>query len=694
MISQTLKQKNKIKKDKELIQDFSQYIRIITRNTWVNFIPDTSKEAVARVVPGDNWIRFNPVFSFSLLEQLYWWEEQITWFTLNTKHLILVILHELNHIINHYQLKNSSKVISFNWELLSPIDYYKAVFKEYGLELKFFIDVIEDIDANNHATKLQAPILEIAKKEIYRNICMRHRDFRELPLHTQFLLCCFRESMLEDETCEVDDTVREIITHINKPWASLEKIKNPLLSYDEQLPEIVNLYKDYYLRLKQRDKKKQEELDNLVKQSNKQWWNSEVDPLGWEDNVNLPHLLEDSLNDEEKNGQENKGQKEWDKAQKEDNESKDEAKISIPKKILDKISKSIENKFIDDQKTPEELNLENSIRKERWEEKKFDMEEIKRQIKQQENIKNKIKLIKDRNWDSIYERITNQIFSKIIEKKKYKTIHEDSPRPMSEGWQFSPHHFVEGMMYAKAWDYDPLIMQQDRPKMAEKKKPWSFSVTFILDWSASMYWAKNTQQALSTLLMLYAIQDIRNRLEKEDLSIIDNFSIDSQVMMFKWFDKVDTLKSRWKDITRKDMIKITQELKFSSWNSNWTDALAKYYNSVSNPFNWMTSSEYEEWKSNVKMWKKKEIVFVLSDWEFNAWWDPADIINKLRNMWIVVCWIWISKAGTAIVKLFWAKKNDTEKDKYWFWIHCPNEKDLCRVLNELLASHLENWIWD
>jgi hypothetical protein len=33
--------------------------------------------------------------------------------------------------------------------------------------------------------------------------------------------------------------------------------------------------------------------------------------------------------------------------------------------------------------------------------------------------------------------------------------------------------------------------------------------------------------------MLYAIQDIRNRLEKEDLSIIDKFSIDSQVMMFK-----------------------------------------------------------------------------------------------------------------------------------------------------------------
>ena len=688
-----MKQNKKFSKDKTLIQEFSQYMRIITRNTWVNFIPDTSKETVAWIVPWDNWIRFNPVFSFSLLEQLYWWDKQ-PWFTLNTKHLILIILHELNHIVNHYQLKNSKKTIPFNGKDLSPIEYYKAVFKEYWLELKFFIDIIEDIDANNHATKIQAPILEISKKEIYKSICMRHCDFRELPLQTQFLLCCFRESMIEDEVCEVDSVVRDIITHINKPWSALEKIKNPLLTYDEQLPEIVNLYKDYFLRLKEKDKRKQEELNNLVKQSNKQWWNSDIDPLGWEDKANLPHLLEDSLNIEDQNSQHNKNQKEWDTAQEERKHSKDVSKIQMPKKVLDKIAKTIENKFIDDQKTPEELNLENSIKKEWWDEKKFDMEEVKWQIKQQENIKNKIKFIKDRNWDSIYERITNQIFSKIIEKKKYRTIHEDSPRPMSEGWQFSPHHFVEGMMYAKAWDYDPLIMQQDRPKVAEKKKSGSFSVTFILDGSASMYWAKNTQQALSTLLMLYAIQDIRNRLEKEDLSIIGDFSIDSQVLMFKGFEKVDTLKARWKDITRKDMIKITQELKFSSWNSNWTDALAKYYYSVSQPFNWMTSSEYEEWKNNVKLWRKKELVFVLSDWEFNEGGDPAGIINKLRNMWIVVCWIWISNSGSAIVKLFWEKKNDAEKNKYWFWILCPNEKDLWRVLNELLASHLENWIWN
>jgi|GEM_PF-5874024 len=37
----------------------------------------------------------------------------------------------------------------------------------------------------------------------------------------------------------------------------------------------------------------------------------------------------------------------------------------MSKQVLDKIEKSIEKKFIDDQKTPEELNLENSIKEER-----------------------------------------------------------------------------------------------------------------------------------------------------------------------------------------------------------------------------------------------------------------------------------------------------------------------------------------
>jgi len=694
MSNSVTKSNVKFSKNKEFIQDFSQYIKIITKNTWVNLIPDTSKESVARVVPWDNWIRFNPIFSCKNLEKLYDWVNPAFWFTFNIKHLSFLILHELNHIINHYQLKKSKKTILFNEENLSPINYYKAALTKYGIELKFFIDIIEDIDANNHIIILQAPILEVAKKEIYWNVNIRHINFKGLPLHAQFLLCIFRESMIDDEICEVDETVREIVEHINRPWTWFSKIKDPSYSYDEQLPEIVSLYRDYYLRLKERDKIKKEQNESLEEKSDYKWNNKAENPLWLEEDIKLPHIIEDSLNIENDNKKKN-----WDKALKDNNwkEFEDERsneEIKMSKQVLDKIEKSIEKKFIDDQKTPEELNLENSIKEERWDEKKFDMEEIKRQIKQQENIKNKIKLIKDRNWNSLYERITSEIFNKIIEKKKFRTIHEDSPRPLSEWWQFSPYHFVEWILQAKAWDYDPLLMQQDRPKIKEKKKTWSFSVTFILDGSSSMYWIKNTQQTLSALLMLYAVQDIRNRLEWEDIWIIDGFSIDSQVLMFKWYGKVDTIKERWWTLTRKDMIRITQELKFSSWNSNWTDALIKYKNSISKPFNWMTSHEYEERKNNVKEWKKKELVFVLSDWEFNVWWDPSSIINSLRNMWIIVCWIGISNSSSAIVRLFWSKKNNSKKDKYWFWILCPNEKDLCCVLNDLLAAHLENWIWD
>ena len=243
-------------------------------------------------------------------------------------------------------------------------------------------------------------------------------------------------------------------------------------------------------------------------------------------------------------------------------------------------------------------------------------------------------------------------------------------------------------MDRKAGDDDPRILKQEYKEQKEKQKAWWFSITFILDWSASMMWEKNRQQTLSTLLMLYSLQQLNQDIKLEWWDMED-FLISTQAIMFCGSWNVAVLKDRWKDLSVKDMIEITSALWYcSGWDTNAGDAIDLYYEQVSKPFERMSQKQYDERRQKVKDGKFKEIVFVLSDWAFHD--NPTDTINKLRKMWIIVCGIWITNDWLSIIRYFWKKSDNEENNKQWFGIVCEDAGNLWNTLNELLVQHLED----
>ena len=408
----------------------------------------------------------------------------------------------------------------------------------------------------------------------------------------------------------------------------------------------------------------------------------------------LPHIFED-LDEEwnnildqiekELNGEKSQG---WEKQ--DENKEQQKSSDDVRKAIEDAIQEALQQQQEDENMSPEERNLESVIQQERdidWTDRK-QMRDIKSAIKRQEQLRQQIKKFKDSKWQSIYDKITKDIFSRIVQSRKWNKLKERHARPFSEWWQLDPQNLVTGIIDWKAWNDDPRILQQEYKEQKEKQKAWWFSITFILDWSGSMRWEKNRQQALATLLMLYSLQQLNQDIKLE-WGDVEDFLISTQAMMFCWSGRVVLLKDRWKELTVKDMIEITNALWYCNWyNTNAVDAINEYYKQVSKPFGNMSQKQHEERKENVKNWKIKEIVFVLSDWEFHG--DPADTINKLRKMWIIVCWIWITKEWKAILTYFWEKSENEAENKEWFGIVCEDVSKLWSTLNELLVQHLED----
>ena len=159
-------------------------------------------------------------------------------------------------MINHTQLKLSKKTLLIDKKNLNMLDYQNYLYQTYGESFKEFENILEDIDVNNHATHLQAPVFERDKQEIYQHICTPSADFSHKPLHDQLARASLRESMVNTESCTIDPQIRRYIKYENQPGGLLHIIKNPKLSYDEQLPAIAKLYETYYLPLQEEHKKK------------------------------------------------------------------------------------------------------------------------------------------------------------------------------------------------------------------------------------------------------------------------------------------------------------------------------------------------------------------------------------------------------------------------------------------------------
>lgn len=168
--------------------------------------------------PGKTDVYFNPVYALAhiqaVADKLRTEHGLETNFELKQEHLSAIVLHEINHMINHNQFKLSIKMMTVDGKTMNMIDYQQAMYQKYGSDFQRFENIIEDIDVNHHATKLQATTFEQAKQDIYRYVTAPSGDFSQETLSEQFAWTCLRESML-NERCMVDPIVRNCIDYLS-----------------------------------------------------------------------------------------------------------------------------------------------------------------------------------------------------------------------------------------------------------------------------------------------------------------------------------------------------------------------------------------------------------------------------------------------------------------------------------------------
>lgn len=755
--------------NKEIVERFMENMTIITKQTWVEFQVDTKHEWIARMIPGVNKVFFNPEYAIKLYQMIAEQRLKETWiksdFHFDINHLSALVLHEINHIINHNQLKKSTQKISYDNKTFSMEEFHKHITQKYGMEFHEFENQLEDIDVNLHATKIQAPVYDNSRKEIYQNIAIPSGNFSKIPLHEQFAWSCLRWAMLEDETCKVDSIVQNCLDFVNTPWGLLDKIKDPNLTYDEQFPAIVELYEEYYLKLKemadqQQDSNLQKKQDPDSKQQNpnktgqdssqeqqnsdQQWQNSseqQQDPSQKQQNpdqqeqnsnqqeqnskeqgsdqqqgsikdnpdiqpITLPSIFDNPekfkpQNSQEKNQESTSEQLE--KILKQDSsketekwkdENQQEKQQQNNEQLQQMIEDMIEKHEKEKNKSPEERNLEEKIKKERdlWDDvDQSTLDTYKEKIKKEEQYKEKLKSMKDKEGRPIYDYLTKEIFAKIVQQRKKRSLKEKSPQPLSEWGQFDPHSFVSGVVDIKTGSHDPIMMKQEFRKEKTKKLAGGFNLTIITDWSSSMRQKnKNQHQKDATMLMIYALQQLNEELKNENLS--EPLKINTQVMMFNGND-VDILKKRNTEMTIKDVIEIWEGLDYTWWSTNADEALELYEQQLSQPFDGQTKQQHEKFLENIKNDKDKEIVFLLSDWEFDDSENAIASIKRLREKNVIVCGIWITSDGAPMVHIFGKKSSDPQENKNWFGIVCKDSQDLWKCLEELLLEHLDvKWI--
>ncbi|MBP7884655.1 hypothetical protein KAZ93_00435 [Patescibacteria group bacterium] len=197
--------------DAEFVSSFMQSMHIITRQTGVNFVIDTQRDGIAWMIPGKTEVYFNPTYTLAYIQavadKLREENGLETNFQLNQSHLSAIVLHEINHMINHTQLKNSPMTMSIDGTTMNMLQYQQHIYQKYGSEFQHFENILEDIDVNHDATRRQAPVFEHAKQDIYRYISAPSADFSQQSLAEQFARTCLRESMI-NELCIIDESIR------------------------------------------------------------------------------------------------------------------------------------------------------------------------------------------------------------------------------------------------------------------------------------------------------------------------------------------------------------------------------------------------------------------------------------------------------------------------------------------------------
>jgi hypothetical protein len=177
---------------------------------------------------------------------------------------------------------------------------------------------------------------------------------------------------------------------------------------------------------------------------------------------------------------------------------------------------------------------------------------------------------------------------------------------------------------------------------------------------------------------LEALKKLHDKLEVESYNLKQKIEFNTDWIMFlssaNW---VNQFKNESSDFTDKERLNTYSTLDYCSWNdTNDYDALKQIIENL--------KQKSDEYLQNIKTWKVKKIVVVMSDWWSSDSSEMKKVIKILRNMWVLVYWIWITSSGKPIEELF-----NFDNKNLWFWQVCLNSQDLAQTLKDLLRFHLE-----
>ncbi|EKE30191.1 MAG: hypothetical protein ACD_2C00027G0004 [uncultured bacterium (gcode 4)] len=330
-------------------------------------------------------------------------------------------------------------------------------------------------------------------------------------------------------------------------------------------------------------------------------------------------------------------------------------------------------------KTREQLERDNRV-KNMWVDPKDDakFKEHLRNLEKYDNFLKELEnLVNPKTWEFVMTEI-EELFEKIRShrlKPKYKSRW---PVDMDRGVRLDSASLAGWIADIESWNLDPYMFEEDYREEKEDIRTGNFELTLVTDWSQSMSdHGKNPQQKIACLLIFEALKRLHDRLADAVYEMKSPIEFSTSWIMFKWWKSIVDIKGESSDFTDKDRIDCFNKLDYCRWwDTNDYDAIDKLIINIKN--------KWSEYSDDMKSWKIKNIVVVLTDWDSTN----AALLKKklqiLRGYWVIIYAIWITAEGRAV------KTNYFSADpSMGYWEVCEDVNMLSVTLEQILFEHLE-----
>ncbi len=730
------------------LENLKNWVNFYSRRLWINFLIDENLPAPAAIPDNSTKTDLTIMLNPKLLVQKFGFKSEELLFIMfhEIEHLIEGSKMKSTDVwkkIAEERERRFKEAKHFAWAIHTLENAVRDVYvNNQGVSKAPVLSKTRKELYENHLFKrpdfLKTPEFWKDWKETWK--------FSPLPKHLQFAYTILREAMLPEEKCNIDPDIRRKINSFKRIWV-IEDCVNWDLS--NRLNNIWDYLEPTYKKLLEEDIKNKNTPEKPNNKKWDQWndednWNSSNNSnqngdwkqdesndgnqdSSWGNGQDLDREIqndlwkgEEGLDKENQNGDWKQDESEtqnqgspWRNGEKttenepvETNSNSPEDKgdennwaknpfedlyenfwnlphildEALSKDDMEKVKSEIDKKVNSSKpKSREQLELENRAENMWISRDNQEFEDIVDKLREYDRFLEQLKSVKDsETWNSVMEEICSL----------FENIRASRLKPkMKSKWPVDMEHWVrlDGWSVAtwiaeiKSGNFNPLMFAKNVTHLKENLLVWDFDLTIIADWTWSMQWEKNRQQKIAFLLILEALKMLHDKIEinKSYLKKPINF----QTTWFIFGRHSRCIKEKSSDIKDKERLQLYSSLDEYDWpkNNEWL-LLEKIYKD----FHYNTS---ESEKKEIKDWKTKKIIIVLSDW----WQDVPEYERKLRenisnfrNDWVLVYAVGITNDWSPVVDLFsWENKS------LWFWQVCEDVWDLAKTIKDLLVDHIK-----